>query len=435
MKRVIIVKAKDQIKMSMQMEFNVSMEVTELLMKTLENATKNVVVKCITECSKRHGFNLEEELTLLGLEKLTLIRKPMVKKSVSEKKSKKIRVEKKSVFPFPFIGSCVDKAGCQGLAYNRGLFTQCVKKVMENGIFCKGCQDEADKNASGCPDCGTVEQRLGSGLYDFKDPKGRSPVSYLKVLNKLKLTKSQAEMQAGSLDIEIPEDHFVIVEKSKKESVARGRPKKTGVVEAENVNDLFAKLSLEGEEEAIVSDEEEEVKAPKKAKLSEEEKSAKKAKLEEERAAKKQEREAKLAQEKLEREAKRALELEQKKQEREAKLAQEKLEREAKRAQEKLEREAKRAQDQKKKPKPAAEKVVKASAPAAAPVPAPVEEEKPTAKVTVKRVQINGKAYLQSSTNILYDPNTKEEVGLWDPVTKTIGDLPEEEEEEDEYEE
>ena len=38
---------------------------------------------------------------------------------------------------------------------------------------------------------------------------------------------------------------------------------------------------------------------------------------------------------------------------------------------------------------------------------------------------------------MLYDPNTKEEVGIWDPETETILDLPEEddEEKEEEYEE
>ena len=40
--------------------------------------------------------------------------------------------------------------------------------------------------------------------------------------------------------------------------------------------------------------------------------------------------------------------------------------------------------------------------------------------------------YLKSSVNILYDPDTKEEVGLWDPETKTIKDLPDDDDEEEE---
>ena len=64
---------------------------------------------------------------------------------------------------------------------------------------------------------------------------------------------------------------------------------------------------------------------------------------------------------------------------------------------------------------------------------APVEEA--PKKTTVTRIQISGKQYLKSSANILYDPSTKEEVGLWNPVTKKIEELPEEEEEEEEEEE
>ena len=437
--------------MSMEMsQFNASIQVTELLMKTLENCAKDLASRCISEAAMRHGFNAEEEIRALGLENLALIRKQMTKKSGAkgEKKDKKPREkvvkEKKSVFPMPFIAEQVDIAGCQGLAYNRGLFTQCSKKSMENGKFCKGCQGEADKNASGCPDCGTCEDRLATGLYEFKDPKGRSPVSYLKVLEKLKLSQDAAVEEAGKLNIEIPEDHFVVLEKSKK---SKGRPKKTGVVEADNVTDLFAKLSAEGDEEEVEEVEEGEEKpvksSNKKAKLSDEEKAAKKAALEAERALKKAEREIKLAEEKAEKEAKRKAELEQKKLEREAKIAEEKAEREAKRAAEKAEREAKKAQEKAEKEATKASKskksesnapvAVAVAAPVAvAAVAAPVAPVAQKASVQVQRMQINGKAYLKSSNNIVYDPVTKEEVGLWDPVSKTIKELPEEEEEEEE---
>ena len=420
-------------------QFNASIAVTELLMKTLENCAKDLASRCISEAASRHGFDAQEEIRLLGLENLSLIRKQMAKKSVSkgEKKEKRVVKEKKSVIPMPFVAELVDAAGCSGLAYNRGLFTQCPKKRMENEDFCESCQKEADKNASGLPDCGSVHYRMTTGLYEFKDPKGRSPVSYAKVLDKLKLTKEAALEAAGKLNIVIAEEHFAVLEKAKKQSVARGRPKKTGAVEAENVTDLFAKLSAEDNDEVIEAGEDKPIN-PKKAKLSEEEKAAKKAALEEERAAKKAEREAKLAAEKAEREEKRKAELEVKKAEREAKIAAEKAEREAKRAAEKA------LAQQKKEEKKASEKKPEKKAKAVEkqvekpveekPVEKPVEE-KPT-KVSVTRIQIAGKCYLKSSTNILYDPSTKEEVGLWDPETKTIKELPEddEEEEEEDYE-
>jgi chemotaxis protein histidine kinase CheA len=417
-------------------KFNASIAVTELLTKTLENCARELASRCIRECAERHGFNGDEEIKTLGLENLTLIRKQMAKKSGSKaKEAKKVRPtkEKKSTFPMPFIPENVDISGCQGLAYNRGLFTQCMKKSMENGIFCSGCQTESDKNASGCPDCGTVEARLNSGLYEFKDPKGRSPVSFVKVLEKLKLSQEEAKVEAGKKNLVIADEHFIVVTKVKKATL--GRPKKAvGIVEADNVTDLFAKLTAEESEEEVVEEQEE--KPKKKTKLSDEEKAVKKAALESERAAKKLEREAKIAEEKAEREEKRKAEAEQKKAEREAKIAEEKAEREAKRIAEKAERDAKKAAEKalkdaekasKTKSKKTETKAVVAEKPVEKPAEKPVASQ---GKVSVSRIQISGKQYLKSSNNILYDPETKEELGLWDPVSKTIKELPEDDEEE-----
>ena len=244
----------------------------------------------------------------------------------------------------------------------------------------------------------------------------------------------------NSLHNSIGSENFNVVlvetkEKStKKASKSKGRPKKaSGAIEADNVTDLFAKLTAEGDEEVIEDGEEKPIKA-KKAKLSDEEKAAKKAALEEERALKKAEREAKLAEEKAEREAKRKADLEAKKLEREAKIAEEKAEREAKRAAEKLEREQKKAAEKADKEAAKSTKGKKSVAKADTKVEAQVETKveavpAPAAKVSVTRIQIAGKQYLKSSNNILYNPETKEEVGLWDPETKTIKDLPEDEEE------
>ena len=431
-------------------EFNASIQVTELLMRTLENAAKDLATRCIKECATKYDFNAEDAIQALGLESLSVIRKQMAKKSVSMRVPKeRVAKEKKSSIPMPFTSEGVDLTGCQGLAYNRGLFTQCAKKPMENGNYCKGCQSEADKNASGCPDCGTVESRQNSGLYEFKDPKGRKPTHYLKVLEKLKINTEQASAEAEKLQIWIDEAHLKAPEKS--QNKPKGRPKKVvAKVEAENVSDLFAQLieDKNGEEilevvEDNAEEEKKEAKSPKNAKLSEEEKAAKKAALEAERAAKKAEREAKAAEEKAEREAKRKAEVEQKKAEREAKAAEEKAEREAKREAEKAEREAKRqaekaereakreAEKANKKSTAKADKAAKAAKADKAEEPAKAEE---SAKVTVSRTTINGKIYLKSSVNILYDPATKEEVGLWDPESKTIKPLPNEDEDEDEEE-
>ena len=423
--------------------FNASVEVTELLMKTLENAARKLAARCISEAATRHGFDADAEIQALGLENLSVTRKQMAKKTASEKKEKKPREPKKSNFPMPFFAENVNADGCQGLAYNRGLFTQCPKNRLDTGgDYCKGCQTEADKNASGCPDCGNVSARLATGLYEFKDPKGRSPISYVKLIKKLNLTLEQVSEETGKTGKTIPEEHLVVVEKK----FARGRPKKVNAVETDDlsvVSDLFYKLSVEKKQdlEELVEEvleeevlEEEVLESPvktKKPKLSEDEKAA----LEAEKAAKKSALEA----EKAEKEAKK-LALEAEKAEKKAALEKEKAEKkaalEAEKAQkkeaEKAERQAKRdAEKTQKKEKKVDEKEN---------VDEPVTEkekvdEPQPAKVKVTRIQISGKSYLKTTNNLLYNPETKEEVGIWDPDTKTIKPLPEEEDEEEQEEE
>ena len=386
--------------------FNASVEVTELLMKTLENAARKLAARCISEAASRHGFDADAEIQALGLENLSVTRKQMAKKSASEKKEKKPREPKKSNFPMPFFAENVNADGCQGLAYNRGLFTQCPKNRLETGDYCKGCQTEADKNASGCPDCGNVSARLATGLYEFKDPKGRSPISYVKLIKKLNLTLEQVSEETGKTGKTIPEEHLVVVEKK----FTRGRPKKVSAVETDDlsvVSDLFSKISIEKkqedkevlEEDLVLEEEEVEeevLESPvktKKPKLSEDEKAA----LEAEKAALEAEKAQKKEAEKAERQAKRDAEKGQKKEK--------KVDEKEKKVDEKVDEKA-------------TEKV----------------DEPQPAKVKVTRIQISGKSYLKTTNNLLYNPETKEEVGIWDPDTKTIKPLPEEEDEEEQEE-
>ncbi len=407
--------------------FNASITVTELLTKTLESCAKDLASRCIKECSLRHGFDAEEEIRILGLENLSLIKKQMAKKSAGSKKEKKEKVVKetkvkKSTFPLPFSKESVNMSGCHGLAYNRGLFTQCDKKKMENGDFCKSCQSEADKNASGSPDCGNVCDRIAAGLYEFKDPKGRSPTRYVKVLDKLKLNETDAMEEAGKLKIVLDYEHFVVEEKKK----SKGRPKKeVSVVEAENVTDLFAKLTVDVVEESNNDSDSESVKT-KKAKLSDEEKAEKKAKMEAERQAKKAEREAAKAAEKEEKKAKLEAEKEAKKAEKEAKIAAEKAEREAKRLKEKEEKKAAKMAEKKTEKK--VTKAKKEEKVEETKVEEPKVEEK---KTKVTKFEYNGVNYLKSKDNVVYTLSG-EEVGVWNTKTNELEIVEDEDEEEEE---
>lgn len=440
---------------------SVSLTVTDLLARSLENACKDAVSQAIAECSKMYNFDAEEAMRAVGLEKLVLQRKAMAKRAagVGVKKEKKGKVAKSNerVCPLPFIASLVDAKVCQGVSFNHGLFTQCHGEKMSNGVsmYCNKCQSQADKNASGKPDCGNVEDRMSS---DFKDGKGRKPSNYAKVIAKLGFSQEDARASASAQNVELDDSYFALPEKkSKSVSSAgkRGRPKKQSTaVEASNVNDLFAQLTTDADDmsdittssagKAKLSDEE---KAAKKAALEAEraakkavleaERAAKKEALEAEKAAKKAEVEAKKAAEKAEREAKKEAEKAKAAQEREAKRAAEKAEREAKKVAEKAEKEAKK----KSSVKPVAvDAVAEPVAEAVAnPVAEPVAEAPQKVKVSI--ITVDGvQYYLNKATNTVMNKNTKEEIGTYDAKNKSIIPFPDDdeldiEESESEYEE
>ena len=65
------------------------------------------------------------------------------------------------------------------------------------------------------------------------------------------------------------------------------------------------------------------------------------------------------------------------------------------------------------------------SAPVSTPVSAPVSQ-----RTAVVRIQIDGQMYLRTSDNVLYDAVTWNEVGIWNPETRTIMSFSDDDEEE-----
>ena len=395
-----------------------------------------------------YNFDAEEAMRVLGLERLLLQRKAMAKRvPKTTKKEKVVKAKGAKMCPLPFIASCVSSDVCQGLSFNHGLFTQCNGSKMESGVYCAKCQSQADKNASGKPDSGCVSDRMSS---EFKDSKGRKPSNYAKVIAKLGFTVEQAREAAALVNVELEDSVFAVPEKKsdKRASSAksadksdgkRGRPKKSNAsVEASSVTDLFAQLATDADDMSEVT-----TSSAGKAKLSAEEKAAKKAALEEERAAKKAALEADRAAKKAALEAERAAKKEAQEAERAAKKAAEKAEREAKRAAEKAERAAKKAAEKgAKKPKAEAVSAPVAAAPVAvsAPVAVAVSAEQPKA-VRVSIVTIDGVQYYRNKeTNTILDKKTQEEIGTYDEKNKKIIPFPSDdqldiEESEDEYDE
>ena len=393
------------------------------------------VNRSLLSASLFHGFSLEDEMRRQSL----LVEGVGVGVGVGGKKGKGKSLV--SDCPLPFVvGSGSGSGGCGALCYNRGLFTACENDVgaeVAEGVevFCGSCQKDIAKNESGLPSCGTVKSRESVGLYEFKDPKGRRPTHYMKVLDKMKVTQEEAMAAAEKLNIVIDPVHFGA------SVVSRGRPKKVKVAEVSsaNVTDLFAKLTAEPIAPSVETPS---VETPSVA----EDKGNKKAALELERLAKKQERAEKMAQELKERKDKRACAEAAK----EAKSLEKKSAKEAKSLEKKSAKEAKAPADAIDTKAPADADAIDTKAPADAidtkapadaidtkgPADAIAPAATETKKVHVKKIYIEEVEYLLSiSNNLLYNSKTKEAIGLWDSATNTIKELPEEEEEEEEYEE
>ena len=433
-------------------------------MKAMEGIYRECGVELVNLINKRYNM----DINLDALLSLSLSNENDVSVSKASKVSKVLDKEVVVSFPIPFNKNKVNRELCQGLCYNHGLFTQCQKKQTDEKGLCKGCSKEAEKSKTGSPNCGTIEARLATDLMEYTDAKGRKPIAYVKVLDKLSISIETVKEMASKENIEIDSIHFEMAE------AKRGRPKTkiTKKVEATTVEDLFATLVNEelNDVDSIVetvvmsaSDEEKDKEiadkeaAEKEAKLAAEkeaklvaDKEAKETKLAADKAAKEaklKEKEAKLAAEKEAKEAKLAADKETKEaklKEKEAKLAAEKAAKEAKLAADKAAKEAKLADKEAPKEKVQKEKVVKekvvkkkeeavvADKEAAK---EKKEEENPT-KVSVKRITIDGKEYFKTAANILYDPETKEEVGLYDAETNSIKELPDDSDnelQEDEY--
>jgi hypothetical protein len=225
--------------MSTEMQVEMSMSMSMVKKSVTKKLTKKSVCEMIEECGRLYNFDGKEALIKLNLEK------------------EKVKKEKKSKMLLPFDG--VKKEGCcNGIVKNNGLYTQCPKKV-EDG-FCKTCESQP---------YGNIDQRLSVGVYEYKDPKGKSPKRYLEVLKKKKISKEEIESWLVRENIQVAEAHL----EESQEKVKRGRPKSekkvkepTGkkgrpkkekkVVETTNQeDDLFASLVAQAQAQAQVQSE------------------------------------------------------------------------------------------------------------------------------------------------------------------------------------
>ena len=455
------------------------MYITDLLSRSLENSALDVTLRAVNALAEQYNFPAEEAIAYLNLEKLSLNRKQLAKKTSGMKEARgagkvKSKAEKLG-FSLPFCG-VIAESGCSGLKYDSGLFTQCTGTRGEEG-FCKGCMSQMSKSGSSFPDCGTVGQRLAVEAMEYQDPKGRKPVAYAKYMEKKGLNIDKVMEAAGKLGITIPQMHFEMPVKkvrapskgaSVDDSKKRGRPKKEAkVVESSSVDDLFDNLAKEASspraevveevvEEVVV---EEVVVEDESASKSDDESASSKPKKE------KKEKKAKMSDaEKAELAAMKEVEKEQKKVaadaekllKKEAAEAEKLAKKEAAEAEKLLKKAAAEAEKQQKKVAAEAEKLAKKEAAEAEKLLKPKATEKakkskaaekpamigggggggggvqeePAAKkkVTVTKFTFEGNSYLRSAEGVVYDAETKDDVGMWNETTKEVDFFEEEDE-------
>jgi hypothetical protein len=416
------------------MEFTLS----EVMEREMKKYTLEVVKVAVKVLSKEYGFEYERGLEVLNVEEVRM-----------KKEEKKEKKEEGPTIPLPFTGA-IKAEWCKAIKQNHGLYSQCTNGKKEEGDLCKTCQNQEDKK--GKTSFGYIEERMKCELMEYKDEKGKKVVNYATVLSKLNITRAAAEEEAKKYGITIPEAQFAVVEKTRGRPKTaktpavegdadkkRGRPKKEKkMVSANAADDLIASLVAQAQQvkpKATVAEVEAEVDADAEVEAEEKAKQEQE-KAKQEKAKQEQEKQAKLEQEKVDKKAQQ----EKEKQEKKAKQEQEKQEKKAQQEKDKKEKAeqakaAKKAQqEEEKKAKETAKKAQqeekKATKKVAAPVPEPVksvelcaEEEEEEDSINVKNFEFEGKLYLRSDENVIYDAETQSPVGMWNEEEQCIDEI------------
>jgi hypothetical protein len=440
--------------------FNASVELNQSVEKQLAASMACFTTRTVEFLASEYGFDAEEAIKRLGLDSVTVSR-PMKKKSAP--KAPKVPKEKRMVpsIPLPFCGVVKDD-WCCGLRLNHGLYSQCTMAKDKEGEFCKTCVKQADKNESNKPTYGVIQDRMAVGAMEFRDSKGKQVVSYGNVMKKLKIEKETAIAEAAKFGFVIAEEQFEErkttrgrpkkdasasdsdSDKSEKSEKKRGRPKKIKkVVTAADGDDLIASMVAQAQIDGleVLSSDGSESDASDKSDGSTSSKKAKKTKApkhvltDEEKAAKKAATSAKRA-------ATIAAKPELTDEEKEAKKAATSAKRAATLA-------AKKAKAEAEAPAailgvtvpddPITVTVVDSVAEIVESVAGPPLE--PAISVTelvaeaesdsdsenemeVKAFDWQGVSYLKADDNLLYNPESHEEVGIWNETLMKVDALP-----------
>ena len=179
------------------------MEVDKWIREKMEEYGRQVV----KELSREYGFSEEE-----GLGKI----------NITVKKMEEIKMKELSKIPLPFTG-VICSENCNGIRLNHSLYTQCTNKhtISHNGYnLCKTCDKQREKNSNDKPTYGYIQERIEQG-ENYVDSKGKKPLSYGNVMEKLNISRKEVEKEAEKVGIIVDEKHYEV------KKGQRGRPKKS----------------------------------------------------------------------------------------------------------------------------------------------------------------------------------------------------------------
>ena len=206
-------------------QFNPTVFMSRAFEKAAAQSATDFSIAVIHALADKYGFDAKEAMAICQISEIKVKKSANRVKGEGKVRATKAKAEPKPkrevpAFPLPFCGQAVEN-WCLGLRLNHGLHSQCTMERLAGGDYCKTCQKQCDKNASGKPTYGCVADRMACPILEYRDPKAhKQTLPFANVMTKLNITREAAEAEALKFGLTIPEEHFV------ERASRRGRPKK-----------------------------------------------------------------------------------------------------------------------------------------------------------------------------------------------------------------
>ena len=208
--------------------YNIDFDEAKGLMKKKRRKTKELKEPIVEPIVETNVEPIVEPIVETNVEpKVETKKKGKKDAKAKTKKETKKETKLEMEIELPFSGE-IDEKRCQGIRTAGKLYTQCLTYREEGERYCKKCQKESEKNESGKPNNGDMEERQKVGLYEYKDKDGKNPWPYYKLMRKHGWSREYVEEIGAKYGIKISEEHYNEEEMKKPvhQKGRKGRPKK-----------------------------------------------------------------------------------------------------------------------------------------------------------------------------------------------------------------